>query len=359
MRYLLEDEAKALLAAIGIAIPRSWAADAIPDTVPGPFMVKVLVHEGRRGLRGGVQVAQRGADVAAVGDAIARRWDGVEVNGIYVEEQIVDVVNELYLGIIADRDRAVPLLLVGSGGVEVEQSGVEQIPMDPISPWRPHVERRLIQLLRDHVPGVDPSSIVDVARRIVTLFYEEGAGLVEINPLGVRTDGSVVALDAKVVAAGGSAPTALPGKTLQAVGRRRGISVADGGGDVAVLTSGAGLLMATVDLLGDRSASLGPLVDLGGLVFGTADHVPEVVRAVLDRQPRRILFNYFLQLASCEQLATRIASVVDACGVEVIVRQRGRDADQAQRILQAAGCTVVDDLVQACDLAAATADGQG
>ena len=350
MRYLLEDEAKSLLASAGIPIPRSWGDGAVPDDESGPFVVKVLVEEGGRGLRGGVCKVEYRSNLDDATQRMLKKWSGADPFGVHTEEQVQDVLAELYLGVVADRDRAVPLLLIGVGGVSVEQRGVERIPMSPVEPWRPYVERRIVQLLARDAPDVEPGPVMDVARCLVGLYYDRGAHLLEINPLGLRADGTAIALDAKVVLPGPPSTKLAQSDELPALARRLGINVVDGGGDIAVITSGAGLLMATVDLLGDRGASFGPLIDLGGLVFGQAEHVPAVLEAVLERRPRRVLISYFLQLASCMVLAERIVVGVAGTDAEIVVRQRGVDAVKARQLLESVGCRVVEDLAEACAL---------
>lgn len=351
MRYLLETEAKAVLATSGLEIPESWTGESVPPDEPGPFYVKVLVPDGQRGKRGGVVRVDRRDDLeSAIGDVLAK-WDGVTPEGVHVERAAAGVVAEVYLGVIADRDRALPTLLVGLGGVEVEDRGVEQIPMSPVEPWQSYVERRLVEILDRLLPNIDPSAIVQDARRLVEVYYRQGAYMLEVNPLGVRADGSTIALDAKLVQAGPPTNTTPTAPDLEDVARRFGIHVVDGGGDLAVITSGAGLLMATVDLLGDRGGHFGPLIDLGGTVFGNAKNVPEVMQAVRRRRPRRIFINYFLQFASCEILARRIIEGLGDSDIDVVVRQRGVDSDKAMRLLAASGYQVVEGLDEACVLA--------
>lgn len=351
MRFLLESEAKSILAAAGIEIPAHWPDAFVPEDETGPFFVKVLVPEGGRGKRGGVARVEDRSSLEATIRSLLATWNGATPQGVQVERAVDDLVAEVYLGVIADRDRAVPLLLVGLGGIDVEEAGVEQIPMSPVDPWQPYIERRLREVLARLLPGVDPSGVVADARRLVDVYYSEGAYMVEVNPFGVRADGSTVALDAKLVRPGPPRTTSPTAPDIEEVARRFGINVVDGGGDLAVITSGAGLLMATVDILGDRGAHFGPLIDLGGTVFGEAENVTEVLRAVLRRRPRRIFINYFLQFASCEVLARRIVEALAGADVDVVVRQRGVDSEEAAKILASAGFKVVVGLEEACLLA--------
>jgi succinyl-CoA synthetase beta subunit len=352
MRFLLENEAKQVLASAGIEVPESWSDGFVPEDVSGPFYVKVLVPNGRRGKRGGVVRVDRRDEIDEATRRVLSGWNGVTPAGVHIERAVDGLSAEVYLGVVADRDRAVPLLLVGLGGVDVEDVGVEQIPMSPVEPWQPYIERRLVEVLAALLPGVDPSEIVEDAHRLVDVYYEQGAYLLEVNPLGVRADGSTVALDAKLIRSGPPTTTSPTAPDIEEVARRFGINVVDGGGDLAVITSGAGLLMATVDLLGDRGAHFGPLIDLGGTVFGDAGRVPEILQAVRRRRPRRIFVSYFLQFASCKVLANRIVEGLgDGGEIDVIVRQRGVDSQEAAEILVAAGFRVVEGLEEACILA--------
>lgn len=358
VRFLLESDAKHILAGAGIPVPRGWSLADVPDGLSGPLIAKVLVEEGGRAARGGVCEVPSRDLLDAAATAMLEDWSGPPIQGIWVEEVVDGVQQELYLAISVNRHRCVPTLLVAEGGTDVESRTACAIDLPPDGAWRQYAVHRMREVM-----GFDSevaARVGEIARCMLRVVTEQRAELVEVNPLALRSN-DAVALDAKVVLPDGQRlGPPVDGTTLGLVAgcRRLGVNAALGDGQVAVVTSGAGLLLATVDLLTERHVGLGAMVDLGGAVFGDGAAVADIMRMTTATGPAQILCNYFLQFVSCETVAERIVRGLEASGQDpttVVVRQRGREQDRGREILEAAGCTVVEDLEQACDLVAAVA----
>jgi succinyl-CoA synthetase beta subunit len=199
-------------------------------------------------------------------------------------------------------------------------------------------------------------------------FTEAEAELVEVNPLVVTRGGRVVAADAKVVldddASFRHPERATPARHRGTPFERRcaalGVVGVEMAGTIAIVVSGAGLMMATVDLLAAAGGRLRAALDLGGAVFADPPRLVEVVREVLRLRPAAVLVNGFFQLASCEALARGVAGAVADQAAEadtprpaMIVRLRGRGMSEARDVLAPLGVTLVEDLEEACRRAVA------
>ncbi|MBS3941660.1 MAG: acetate--CoA ligase family protein [Actinobacteria bacterium] len=355
VRFLLESDAKHILAGAGIPVPRGWALADVPAGLAGPLVAKVLVEEGGRAARGGVCRVPSRELLDAAAAAMLADWSGPPVQGIWVEEMVDGVQHELYLAISINRHRCVPTLLVADGGTDVESRTAVSIDLPPDGAWRQYAVHRMREVMG--FDGEVAARVGEIARSMLRVVVEQRAELVEVNPLALRSN-DAVALDAKVVL-----PAARPfefpvdGTALGLVAgcRRMGVNAALGDGKVAVVTSGAGLLLATVDLLSQRRVELGAMVDLGGAVFGDGAGIADIIRMTAETAPAQILCNYFMQFVSCATVAEHIVRGLEASAQDpatVVVRQRGREQDRGREILEAAGCTVLEDLEQACDLVA-------
>lgn len=360
VQFVLESDAKGILAGAGIPVPRGWLLADVPEGLSGPLIAKVLVEEGGRAARGGVCKVSSRELLDAVAASMLTDWSGPPVQGIWVEEVVDGVQHELYLAISINRHRCVPTLLVADGGIDVESRAVCAIDLPPDGAWRQYAVHRMREVMG--FDGEVAARVGEIARSMLRVVVERRAELVEVNPLALRSN-DAVALDAKVVIPADTHRESLgDGAALGLVAgcRRLGVNAALGDGHVAVVTSGAGLLLATVDLLTERRVELGAMVDLGGAVFGDGAAVTDIMRMTAATGPTHVLCNYFLQFVSCETVAERIVRGLEASGQDpasVVVRQRGREQDRGRAILEAAGCTVIEDLAQACGVVATIAEG--
>jgi succinyl-CoA synthetase beta subunit len=355
---LYEHEGKALLASAGIATPAGalWpVADGdLPDL---PVVVKAQLPDGGRGKRGGVRFAGTWAEV---GTAAAELLAGSErlppADAVLVEERVA-IARELYLAFAVDRRAAtgVGLIAVRDGGVDVEEHArrdATRVALNPLRPLPAFVAPRVARAWEiDDVAAVD-TLLAD----LWDLFVAADCLLLEINPLAVDAGGRFVAVDARVEVDDAARfrhpewPARAYGTALEAQCAALGANATELAGDVAVLTSGAGLGMATLDLITDAGASAACVVDLGGAVFRPEGVVSEVVRLVCEMRPRALLVNCLLQLASFDALAAEVAAGLRAAGFgeALVVRCAPDHRAIAERALEEFAPLVLDDLGAAC-----------
>jgi succinyl-CoA synthetase beta subunit len=350
---LYEHQGKELLARFGIAVsPGRLAvtpaeARQAAQELGCPVVVKAQVLTGGRGKAGGVKLADSPEEAAERAEEIL----GLDIRGHRVERLWLEVAStiarEYYLSVTLDRGAAQALLMfTTAGGVEIEQVAAERpealarVHVDPLEGYEPHHARELLAAL---TTAGERAQIEQIAASLYRLFVECDATLCEINPLIVTPEGEVRALDAKVtiddsalprqpeLAAIGEPSAADP---LEAFARERGVIYVKLDGSVGILGNGAGLSMATVDVVvvaGGRPANF---CDLGG--GGSAAGVVAALEVIArDAGVRSILFNIFGGITRCDEVARGILTALDeiALGVPLVVRLDGTNADEGRRIL--------------------------
>ncbi len=350
---LYEHQGKELLASHGIPVSAgrvAWSAEEARQAaveLGGPVVVKAQVLTGGRGKAGGVKLAA-GPDEAFVrADEIL----GLEIRGHRVErlwiESASEIAQEYYLSVALDRGAGQALLMFTTeGGVEIEQVAAEnpatlaRVHVDPLEGYGAHHAR---ELLTGVASDAERDQIARVAESLYRCFVECDATLCEINPLIVTPDGVVRALDAKVTI-DDSALFRHPelaqlrdlsaGDPLEAFARERGVIYVKLDGSVGILGNGAGLSMATVDVVvvaGGRPANF---CDLGG--GGSAAGVVSALEVIArDPQVRSILFNIFGGITRCDEVARGILTALDqtALAVPIVVRLDGTNAEEGRNIL--------------------------
>lgn len=354
---LYEHEGKALLAQHGVQVPRGAVWPAMPD-VEGPWVVKAQVLAGKRGKLGGIRFASDLHGCGAAAEALLGSCLGeMAVERVYVEEWL-DIERELYVAILVDRDHRSPLLLASRrGGMDVEDSpgsDMARVPIDPLLGLRPFVVRYLMNWLG--LNGDVAAKAAVAIEGMYAAFTSAEAEIIEVNPLVVTRDGRVIAADAKVTLddeAGFRHPerTSTPreGTVFERGCAAAGTVGVEMDGDVAIVVSGAGLMMATIDLLGASGARLRAAIDLGGMAFGTPAQLAKILRLVIGLSPKVILINAYFNLAFCDQLAQGVVEGFDGqrYAGRVVVRLRGRKLAEAKAILSPLGLTSFDDLPSA------------
>jgi succinyl-CoA synthetase beta subunit len=350
---LYEHQGKELLARHGIPVSPGFVALSAEEarraaaTLGGPVVVKAQVLTGGRGKAGGVKLA------AGPDEAFAHAGEilGLEIRGHRVErlwiESASEIAREYYLSVALDRGAAQALLMFTTeGGVEIEQVAAEnpaalaRVHVDPLEGYGAHHARELLTGVAD---DGEREQIVRVAESLYRCFVECDATLCEINPLIVTPDGVVRALDAKVTI-DDSALFRHPdlaelrdlsaGDPLEAFARERGVIYVKLDGSVGILGNGAGLSMATVDVVvvaGGRPANF---CDLGG--GGSAAGVVSALEVIArDPQVRSILFNIFGGITRCDEVARGILTALETAGlaVPIVVRLDGTNAEEGRSIL--------------------------
>ena len=385
---LHEHQAKQLFRDYGIPVPEGRVAAspeearAAAEALGGNrWVVKAQVHAGGRGKAGGVRVvdspeAAAEAAAALLGSRLVTAQTGpvgLPVNAVLVERP-VEVARELYLAVLVDRARGcVALVASAAGGMDIEQVAAERpeaihtVHASPVSGFQPFLGRRLGFAL-----GLDPGQVrtfVALAGALHRLFTERDASLVEVNPLVVTADGGLVALDAKVVLDDNALwrQETLAGlrdesqeEPREREARAHGLNYVALDGTIGCMVNGAGLAMATMDLIKLHGGEPANFLDVGG--DATAERVAEAFKLILaDGKVRAILVNIFGGIVRCDLIADGILQAVRQVEVRVpvVVRLEGTNAEAGRERLAASGLDIIaaSDLTEAARKVVAAAAG--
>ena len=359
---LHEYQAKELFRAAGMAVnPGQVAADAgrareLAEQYGGSAVVKAQVHSGGRGKAGGVRLARTPDEAAAHASVIL----GMEINGLVVEQVLVcpleDIASEAYVGVLVDREGQCPVFMVSAeGGVDIEEvaatnpEAIHRMRVDPRYGLLPHQAYGLAAKLYE-----DPGLVRQAARIIAGLydvFMANGASMAEINPLISTAEGRVVAIDAKMsiddnelfrrreVAAMRDTAAEASADTRA---REAGLSFVKLDGNVGCCVNGAGLAMATMDLVKYYGGDPANFLDIGG--SSNPDKVVAALEIITsDPGVKVILFNIFGGITRCDDVALGIVEAVRRIGIEVplVIRLTGTNEELAREILAEAGLAAV------------------
>ena len=384
---LHEYQSKELFAEYGIPVPKGYPArsaqeaeDAARKLGGDLWVVKAQVHAGGRGKAGGVKLSRSIEEVGQyAGEMLGRHLvtqqsgpDGLPVNVVYVEEGL-DIARELYLSMLVDRELSqVSFIASAVGGMDIEQVAAdtpEQIFTVAIDPDAGVQDFQLAELSAGL--GLKDNQSEQFANLIVCLyklFVECDASLIEVNPLIVTKSGDVIALDAKI----NIEENAL--FRQERLARLRDISQEDKhereaaehdlnyvslDGDIACMVNGAGLAMATMDLIKLHGGEPANFLDVGG--GATSERVAEAFKLILSNDKvAAILVNIFGGIVRCDLIAEGIIIAVRDVGVSVpvVVRLEGTNVIRGRQMLASSGLDIIgaDDLTDAAQkVVAATA----
>jgi len=316
----------------------------------GPVVVKAQVLIGGRGKAGGIKLAETPDDA----EERAREILGMDIRGHTVRkvwiEKASEIAREYYLSITFDRGAKKPLLMFTTrGGIDIEEvaasspDALARLHVDPLAGYHPWQGRRLV-----YDSGLEDLSeqkqVVQIVGRLYEAFTGSDAMLCEINPLIVTTEGEVRALDSKFtvddnalfrlpeIAAMRDLDAADP---LEALAREKGVTYVKLDGEVGVLGNGAGLTMATVDVVTFAGGRPSNFCDLGG--GGDAQGVVDALEVITgDPQVRSIFFNIFGGITRCDEVARGILQALERMQVEqpLVVRLDGTNAEEGRRLLR-------------------------
>ena len=373
-----EYQAKALLARFGVAVPKgriAYTASEAPDGARAlggrVWAVKAQIHAGGRGKAGGIRIARSIDEVAEIaGKMIGARLvtrqsgpEGKEVKRVYVEEGC-DIARELYLGVLLDRESSrVTMMASPEGGVDIEEVAARtpekilRVVIDPAAGMQPFHARRLAFGLG--LEGAQVGSAVRFMRAVYQAYVETDASLVEINPLVVTGAGEVVALDAKMnfddnalyrhgdIAELRDESEEDP-RELEA--QRHDLSYIKLDGNIGCMVNGAGLAMATMDIIKLHGGAPANFLDVGG--GATGERVTEAFKLILsDPDVEGVLVNIFGGIMRCDVIAEGIVEAAQMMSLHVplVVRLEGTNVDLGKRILAQSGLSIVaaDDLADA------------
>ena len=363
-----EYQAKSLLSRYGVAVPRGEVADTANEArdvarkLGGAVIVKAQIHAGGRGKGGGIRVARDPDEAfehsrAILGMTLVTPQTGAAgrvVRKVLVEEAL-DLDRELYLGVTLDRSRALPMVIASkSGGMEIEEvttrdpSAVLREAVDPALGMFPFQARRLAFSL-----GLSGDSFrqgISLMQALFRAYVETDATLAEVNPLLVTRSGRVLALDAKMtfddnalfrhpdIAGMRDLAEEDP---LEVEASKFGLNYIKLDGNVGCMVNGAGLAMATMDLVKLAGGEPANFLDVGG--GANEEQVKNAFRIILsDRNVRAILINIFGGIMRCDVIAKGVVAAVREIGLSlpVVVRLEGTNVDEGKRILQNSGLAV-------------------
>jgi succinyl-CoA synthetase beta subunit len=377
---LHEFQAREILRRYGIPVPDGEVARtpaearAAATRLGGAVVVKAQVHAGGRGKAGGVKLAKDAAEA----EAVAGRILGMTIKGLTVHQVLVapaaDIASESYVGVIVDRVSQRPVLMVSAaGGIDIEEVAaktperIHRLAVDPRYGLLPHQALGLgFALYRDVAQA---RAAADIMQRLYAAVYGVGASLAEINPLVTTPAGGVLALDAKVVVddnelerhpeiAALRDPTAEAPSEVEA--REAGLTFIKLDGSVGCCVNGAGLAMATMDLVKYYGGEPANFLDIGG--SSNPQKVVAALRIITaDPAVKAILFNIFGGITRCDDVANGIVQATSQypLSVPIVIRLTGTNEQEAMRILTQAGFSALTDMDEAVQQAVARAGGKG
>jgi succinyl-CoA synthetase beta subunit len=369
---LHEYQARALLKAAGVPVPDGDVATT-PDEVEtiargmgGGVVVKAQVHAGGRGKAGGVKLAKDPAEARAAAEQIL----GMTIKGLTVEKVLVapaaNITSESYVGVIVDRESQQPVIMVSpEGGVDIEEVAAKtpdkifKLAIDPRFGLMSFQAMALAFELYTDVKQVRQAAVV--MQRLYKAFVDAGGSLAEINPLITNDEGQVVALDAKISVDDNEldrkpAIAELRDQSAEAASeveaREAGLSFIKLDGDVGCCVNGAGLAMATMDLVKFHGGEPANFLDIGG------SSSPEKVITALkiigaDPGVKSVLFNIFGGITRCDDVANGIVAATSQMSfdIPIVIRLTGTNEDLAVKILEDAGFSALTDMDEAVEKA--------
>jgi succinyl-CoA synthetase beta subunit len=388
---LHEYQSKQLFAQYGMPVPRGKVAStaeeaaAVARELGGAFfVVKAQVHAGGRGKGGGVKLCRSIEEVRSAaagligGRLVTPQTDarGLPVNSVIVEGAS-DIARELYLSVLVDRaTERVMFMASQDGGMDIEQVAHDTperiffVPVHPATGVQGHHVRDLAFGLgiRDKAQQAELAKVIEGLYRI---FEEKDASLVEINPLILTKDGRVVVLDAKVNLDDNAAfrqpeLRALRDESQEDATEREAtkhdLNYVTLDGDIACMVNGAGLAMATMDIIKLHGGKPANFLDVGG--GATAERVTEAFKLILSNQDvKAILVNIFGGIVKCDLIAEGIITAARALGVKVpvVVRLEGTRVAEGKALLASSGLAIIpaDDLTDAAKKVVAAAKHKG
>ncbi len=366
---LHEYQSKKIFADYGIPVPRGAVAASADEAVAaaqglgGPvWVVKAQVHAGGRGKAGGVKVTKeldgvRQAASAMLGTRLVTKQtgaDGLPISQVYVEEGSA-IAREIYLSLTLNREKGrIAVVASAAGGMDIEEVAAhepEKILTATIHPavgLEAYQARELAFGLG--LSGAQIGEFGNILKALYKLYIEKDASLVEVNPLIVTADGRLVALDAKI----GIDPnalfrhpelTALRDRTqedpIESRAAEHDLNYVSLDGNIACMVTGAGLAMATMDIIKLHGGKPANFLDVGG--GATVERVTAAFELILSNpNVQAILVNIFGGIVRCDVIAEGIMAAVKKVGVKVpvVVRLEGTNAKQAREMLATSGLAV-------------------
>jgi len=365
---LHEYQARELLKAAGVPMFEGGVAstpaeaEAIAAQLGGGVVVKAQVHSGGRGKAGGVKLAKSPAEARAHAEKIL----GMTIKGLVVHKVLVvpaaDIATEAYVGLIMDRGTQRPVFMVSAaGGVDIEEVAatspekITRLAVDPVYGLLPHQALSLAFTLYTDIKQVRTAA--RIMEQLYQVFTSNGATLAEINPLVTTPDGRVLALDAKISIDDNELDrrpdlAALRDESAEepseVAARNASLTFIKLDGNVGCVVNGAGLAMATMDLVKYYGGDPANFLDIGG--SSNPDKVVNALRIITsDPNVKAILFNIFGGITRTDDVANGIVAATREfkVNVPIVIRLTGTNEKEAFRILEGVGMTALSDMDEA------------
>lgn len=367
---LHEFQAKQLLQRYGLPIPKSilaettqQAKDATHSLGGSAWVVKAQVHAGGRGKAGGVKVVKSEAEVQALAmELLGRRLvtyqnapEGQPVNTVLIEETL-PIARELYLSMLVDRSlERVVVVASSAGGMDIEEiaeTSPEKILQEVCDPLNGLVDFQARNLaFKLGLAGDQIGAFTKLLKGVYRLFKENDLALLEINPLVVTTEGALVALDCKMSVDDNALyrQKALAEQRdwsqedeKEAVAHHAGLNYIALNGNIGCMVNGAGLAMATMDMIKLHGGAPANFLDVGG--GATAETVAKAFKIILaDSNVKAILVNIFGGIMRCDIIAEGIITAVKEVGIQipVVVRLEGTNVELGRKMLSESGLSII------------------
>ena len=382
-----EYQGKAILAEFGVPVPRGRVAATpaeagdIARELGGTVVVKAQIHAGGRGKGGGVKLAKSPGEAEQVASEILGMMlkthqtgpEGQRVKRVLVEEAM-DIRQELYLGIVIDRSVGLPVIMASSaGGMDIEEvaqtrpDAITRVHVDPATGVQGFHTRKLGFGLG--VTGDTLKGVADFLIRLYRAFEAKDCSLAEINPLVITGDGRLLALDAKMTFDDNATSRHADVLALRDVDEESPLEVEASNydlsyikldGNVGCMVNGAGLAMATMDIIKLAGGEPANFLDVGG--GASAEQIENAFRILIsDRNVKVVLINIFGGILRCDRLAEGVIKAVRALGVTlpIVIRMEGTNVELGRQMLKESGLNFVnaETMAEAAALAAQASKG--
>lgn len=367
---LHEYQAKTLLQKYGVPVPRGQVISLAKETAAATaeiqsqaWVVKAQIHAGGRGKAGGVKVVKSPSEAKEVANELLGKTlvtyqnapDGQAVNQVLIEETL-PIARELYLSMLVDRSlERVVVVASSAGGMEIEEiakTSPEKILQEVCDPLTGLVDFQARNLaFKLDLSGEQISAFSKMLKGLYKLFKENDLSLLEINPLVVTTTGSLYALDCKMSIDDNALYRQ---KSLaeqrdwsqedskEAIAHHAGINYIALNGNIGCMVNGAGLAMATMDLIKLHGGAPANFLDVGG--GATAETVAKAFKIIIaDQNVKAILVNIFGGIMRCDIIAEGIINAVKEVGLKipVIVRLEGTNVELGKKMLRESGLNII------------------
>ncbi len=366
---LHEYQAKQVFAEYGVPVLKGVAAKSVAEVEAAAkelggdgWVIKAQVHAGGRGKAGGVKLVKTVAELKQVAEGylgsnlVTHQTDakGLPINTVFVES-LCDIDKELYVSLMVDRaSERIVIMASAMGGMDIEEVAENQpealikVAVDPVVGLMPYQCRQISFGMG--LPGALAGQMTKLLMGLYKMFIEKDASLVEINPLVVTKQGDVVALDGKMGIDGSALYRQKALAEMQDASQedpteheaeQHGLNYVTLDGEIGCMVNGAGLAMATMDLIKLNGGNPANFLDVGGGT--TAEKVAEAFKLILaDSKVKAVLVNIFGGIVRCNLIAEGIIAAVKEVGVKipVVVRLEGTNAQQGRDLLDNSGLAI-------------------